>query len=103
MSEERVEGVKVRETGGKQWEADYTQSDIEVVLSRGDWQSWDEAIQWLEEFGEEDNELTPGEAVAMAQDLRELRDQGEPYSSDPEEVFNKAHQYRADYQQEEDA
>ncbi len=30
-TEKEVEGVKVRETGHKQWEKDYTQSDMEAV------------------------------------------------------------------------
>lgn len=98
MKEQDVQGVEVKKTGNKQWERDYGEGDIEVVLSRGDWQDWDDAINWLEENGEQDNELTPGEAVAMAEDLRDLRDQGEPYSNDPNEVYNKAHQYRAQHQ-----
>lgn len=99
MKEQNVEGVEVKKTGNKQWEQDYGEGDIEVVLSRGDWQSWDEAINWLEESGEEDNELTPGEAVAMAEDLRKLREQGEPYSSNSADVYKKAHRYRAQHQQ----
>lgn len=98
MKEQDVQGVEVKKTGNKQWERDYGKGDIEVVLSRGDWQDWDDAINWLEENGEQDNELTPGEAVAMAEDLRDLRDQGEPYSNDPNKVYKIAHQYRAQHQ-----
>lgn len=97
MKEKDVKGVEVKKTGNKQWERDYGEGDIEVVLSRGDWQDWDDAINWLEENGEQDNELTPGEAVAMAEDLRDLRDQGEPYSSNSAEVYKKAHKFRSQH------
>ncbi|MEO7496311.1 MAG: hypothetical protein ABIT83_04030 [Massilia sp.] len=44
MSEERVSGVKIKDTPNKDKEKNYAQSDVAVVLRRGDWHSWDEAI-----------------------------------------------------------
>jgi hypothetical protein len=93
-TEKEVEGVKVRETGHKQWEKDYTQSDMEVVYRRVSAQSWDDLIKWLEEEGESDNELTPGEVVAMVEDLRELKREGTPFITDPGTAYQEAHKRR---------
>ena len=94
MAVERKEGVKVNETGNKEWGKDYGKGDMEAVYRRGDWQSWDQIINWLEESGESDNELTPGEVVAMKEDISKLRQQGEDFIEDPDEAFAMAHKNR---------
>lgn len=72
----------------------YRQSDIDVVLSRGDWHNWHDAVHWLEAEGEGDNELTGAEVSAMAEDFRALQEQGVPFSKDPIEVFNEVNKYQ---------
>lgn len=87
MSEERVSGVKIKDTPYKDREKDYAQSDVAVVFRRGDWHSWDEAIGWLAEHGEADNELTPGEVIAMKEDFDKLKKQGKKFTNDPDAVY----------------
>ena len=60
MSESRIQGVKVRMTPNKKWDFDYGLGDVQALYRRSEWHNWREAIKWLQEFGEQDNELTPG-------------------------------------------
>lgn len=73
---------------------DYTESDVEVVYRRGQWRSWDDVIRWLETKGEQDNELTPGEVIAMVEDFRRLNQSGVPFTNDPHRAFQLAHEHR---------
>ncbi len=87
MSEREVRGVRVRPTGYKSWERKYSLSDVEVLYRRGDWHNWRDMIHWLETQGERDNELTPGEVIAMTEDLRRLEDSGAEFTKDPRKAY----------------
>ncbi|MGE5620364.1 MAG: hypothetical protein ACM3US_14050 [Sphingomonadaceae bacterium] len=87
MREEEIEGVHIERTGHKKMEHAYDLSDMEVVYRRGDWHNWDEIIHWLETQGERDNELTPGEVIAMVEDLRMVRDSGAAFTKDPRKAY----------------
>ena len=87
MSQERISDVKVNMTPNKDIEQHYTKSDLEVVFRRGEWSSWNEVIDWLKEHGEADNELTPGEVIAMKRDLEQLKQQGKQFTADADAVY----------------
>lgn len=87
MSQERISDVKVGMTPNKDMEQSYTSSDLEVLFRRGEWRSWKEAIDWLKDHGEADNELTPGEVIAMKQDLEQLAQQGKPFTAHAGAVY----------------
>lgn len=70
---------------------DYTKADVQVVFKRGDWQNWDEAIDWLETEGERDNELQGKKVNAMIKDFRRMQEQGAKMPPDPDKVFTVAH------------
>lgn len=72
----------------------YRQSDVEVLFRRGNWRNWDDAIHWLEENGEADSELAPGEALALRADLMTLRDMGFKFIHKPDELYKMAHEHR---------
>ncbi|MHB0868616.1 MAG: hypothetical protein ACYC5J_04080 [Chloroflexota bacterium] len=93
MPERDVEGVHVERTGSKKWEHAYDLSDMEAAYRRGHWNSWDDLIHWLETEGEKDNELTPGEVIAMVEDLRLVRDAGVPFTNDPRKAFDLVFEY----------
>jgi hypothetical protein len=84
----RTEGVRVNDTGNKSWRHKYDLSDMEAVYRRGQWHSWDDIINWLETYGEADNELTPGETVAIVEDLRSVRDARVPFTNKPSEAYD---------------
>lgn len=86
--QKKTEGGKARKPGKKSWEHRYSLSDMEVVYRRGHWNSWDEIIGWLEAHGEADNELTPGETVAITEDLRSVRDAKVPFTTDPRKAYD---------------
>lgn len=96
MSERRIQGVKVRETGNKQWQFDYQQGDMKALYNRGEWHSWRDEINWLQEHGERDNELTPGETVAMVEDLRSLAGAGAPFAMSADRAYEMAHRFRGE-------
>lgn len=99
MTEKIVEGVKVEETGHKHWELDYKQSDMESAYRYSQPSSWDSLISWLEQHGEAKKRLTPGETVALVEDLRSVRSSGAPFSSDPDKAFEMAHKHRGENKQ----
>jgi hypothetical protein len=99
MSEKSVEGVQVKETGKKKWDFDYRQSGMEAVYRRGDWQSWEDIENWLDRNGDADNEITPGEAIAMGEDLRSVEAAGEAFASNPEQAYRMAHKFRGENNQ----
>ncbi len=74
---------------------DYAQSDMEALWRRGEWHSYQDAIHWLETKGNDDNELTPGEVMAMEEDLKKLEQENKPFVNNPAEVFNMAHKGRS--------
>jgi hypothetical protein len=41
-------------------------------------------VTWLEKNGDQDDELTPGEAVAMKEDFQRVQQSGEQFTSDPD-------------------
>jgi hypothetical protein len=85
----------IEDTGNKDWEKDYTKSDVEVLFNRGEWKDWDDAITWLKREGDQDNELTPGEVVSMTRDLERLKDEGTRFTRDPQRVYEMAHERRS--------
>lgn len=94
MTERIIEGVRIRDTGHKRWQYDYEPGDLKAVYNRREWSSWDEMIHWLEQEGEADNELTPGETIALVEDLRSVRDMGAPFVMNPTEAFELVHKHR---------
>ena len=68
---------------------------MKTVFRRGQWRNWNDAIKWLQENGERDNELTPGETIALVEDLRSLAESKAPFTMDPMEAFKLAHKNRA--------
>ncbi|RJQ52315.1 MAG: hypothetical protein C4521_10600 [Actinobacteria bacterium] len=73
---------------------DYDESDMQVLFRRGQWQSWRQAIDWLESQGLDDNELTPGEVKHMLEDLQQLERENVSFSSDPMQAHSLAKQHR---------
>ncbi len=94
--EQSFEGIHLDLTGHRELQFDYRQSDVEVVYRRTQPSSWDDMIGWLETKGTNDNELTPGEVVAMVEDLRTLKNQGARFTSDPAQAYQEAHRHRAE-------
>jgi len=95
MREVRIEGVKIQPSPHKKYNFDYEQGDMKTVFRRGQWRNWNDAIKWLQENGERDNELTPGETIALVEDLRSLAESKAPFTMDPMEAFKLAHKNRA--------
>ncbi|MDI7276958.1 MAG: hypothetical protein QME94_13350 [Anaerolineae bacterium] len=94
MPVRHVQGVRIDETGNKKWDYDYGPSDVKSLYRRGAWRNWQEEINWLQQYGERDNKLTPGETVALVEDLRSLMQARAPFTSDPMQAFQMAHKYR---------
>lgn len=68
----------------------YYASDVEIVLHRGNWHSWDEAINWLQGPGMKDHELCPAEGKHIAEDFKRLAEEGASFTNDPDQAFELA-------------
>jgi hypothetical protein len=88
------EGIQMDLTGTREVTFDYMTGDMEVAYRRTNPNSWQDIISWLEKQGTRDNELTPGEVVAMVEDLRTLEDKDIPFTDNPDKAFQEAHRYR---------
>ncbi|MGE5307867.1 MAG: hypothetical protein ACM3OC_02125 [Deltaproteobacteria bacterium] len=73
---------------------DYAMSDVEAVWRRGDFNSYQEVEQWLKARGNADNELTPGEVMAMEEDIMKLEQQNAQFTKDPDQAFTMMHKGR---------
>jgi hypothetical protein len=96
MPERMIEGVRIQMTANKKLDFDYDLGDVKALYRRGDWRNWQDEVRWLEQFGERDNELTPGQTVAMVEDLRSLQASKAPFTSDPNQAFQMAHRFRSE-------
>lgn len=93
-TEQTFDGIHLDLTGDKQLSFSYEASDMQVAYRRTTPHSWDDLIRWLETKGGADNELTPGEVVAMVEDLRSLKQNGTPFTNNPDQAYREAHQQR---------
>jgi hypothetical protein len=82
--------IKIHDPASRAMEKDYEESDLQHVLRRQEWKNWDEVISWLREEGDNDRRLTPGEVKHMVQDLSRVKEQGEPFTKDAHQIFEKA-------------
>ncbi|MGH2447886.1 MAG: hypothetical protein ACRDFS_04705 [Chloroflexota bacterium] len=101
MPQERIEGVEVNMTGDKNWTMDYRPSDLNQVID--DYiakkhqkpSSWKDLIGFVENHGESEWHITPGEAVAIKEDLSEAKSHGDQFTDDRSKLFQEIHQYRS--------
>jgi hypothetical protein len=82
--------VKIHDPASRETQKQYTESDVESVLREREWRDWNEVISWLREQGDNHRRLTPGEVRAMVEDFTRLKDQGAPFTTDPQEIFKRA-------------
>lgn len=68
---------------------DYEISDIERLMGKRDWKSYDEVISWLKKEGDADRRFTPGEVQYMISDLSQMRDSKQKFIQDPEQLYQK--------------
>ena len=73
---------------------DYTESDLKLVYEHSHPHNWDEAIDWIKNHADENKKITPGEAIAMDEDLQKLKDSGAQFTDDPHRAFEMAHKNR---------
>jgi hypothetical protein len=89
------EDIKVHDPASRETEKDYTESDVESVMRVREWKNWDEVISWLRKEGDNHRRLTPGEVKHMVEDFTRLKEQGVPFTTQPDEVYKRAHQARS--------
>ena len=99
MTEENIQGVDVNVTGNKQWPENYEQSDVEQIykdagVADGKVDSWKGLIQYVEKHGEGQWHITPGEAIAMKEDLEHVVKSGVAFTKNPDQAFKEMHKYR---------
>ncbi len=65
----------------------YGKPEIESVLTRGAWESWDEVLHWLEDEGPRDSTLARSTVRAMTEDFIKLKLGGEPFTDDADALY----------------
>jgi hypothetical protein len=81
--------VKTHDPASKAMEKDYDITDIERLMGKRQWKSYDEMIKWLEKEGDADRRFTPGEVRHMIEDLSRMRASKKPMPQDPQMLFQE--------------
>jgi hypothetical protein len=81
--------VKTHDPASQATEKDYDVTDIERLMGKREWKSYDEVIKWLQKEGDADRRFTPGEVRHMIDDFSRLRDSGKPMPRDPQQLFDE--------------
>ncbi|MFI5490724.1 hypothetical protein [Micromonospora echinaurantiaca] len=81
--------MKTHDPSSQAMQKDYDITDIERLMGKKDWKSYDDVIGWLKKSGDEDRRFTPGEVQRMIDDFSRLRDKGAPFVRDPEKLCDQ--------------
>lgn len=81
--------MKTHDPASKAMEKDYDITDIERLMGKRQWKSYDEMIKWLEKEGDADRRFTPGEVRHMIEDLSRMRASKKPMPQDPQMLFQE--------------
>ena len=77
------------------YSADYSISDLELVLGERNWKSWTDAIRWLDEQGRETAEVPAEARQAMRDDFEQLNRDQVPFTLDAARVYELTHVARS--------
>ncbi len=81
--------MKIHDPSSQAMQKDYDITDIERLMGKQDWKSYDDVIGWLEKSGDEDRRFTPGEVRHMIDDFSRVRDKGMAFVRDPEQLCDQ--------------
>ena len=81
--------MKTHDPASQATEKDYDVTDIERLMGKREWKSYDEVIKWLQKEGDADRRFTPGEVRHMIDDFSRLRDSKKPLPHDPQQLFDE--------------
>ena len=70
-------------------EKDYDVTDIERLMGKREWRSYDEMIKWLQKEGDADRRFTPGEVKHMIDDLSKVKKSGQSMARNPEQLYQQ--------------
>lgn len=74
--------------------ARYNRTAVAHVASAGDWDGWEEMLDWLRSNGPSDPELTPDELRGIRQDAERAAKLDMPFSTEPAELWKALQQAR---------
>ncbi|MCW3814042.1 hypothetical protein ONA91_06175 [Micromonospora sp. DR5-3] len=78
--------MKIHDPSSQAMQKDYDVTDIERLMGKKDWKSYDDVINWLKKEGDEDRRFTPGEVQHMIDDFSRARDKKMDFVRDPEKL-----------------
>lgn len=81
--------MKIHDPASQAMQKDYDVTDIERLMGKKDWKSYDDVIGWLKKSGDEDRRFTPGEVQHMIDDFSRVRDRGMDFVRDPEKLCDQ--------------
>lgn len=88
--EDKVDGVDVVNQTGD-FHRGYRESDVEQIFRDAKPHSWKDLLNFVEKKGDSEWHITPGEAIAMKQDLQRLVQSNAPFESNPAKAFEVMH------------
>jgi len=79
--------VKTHDPASRATEKDYDVTDIERLMSKREWKSYNEMIKWLQQEGDADRRFTPGEVRHMIEDFTRLQKSKTNFISDAQQLY----------------
>ena len=81
--------MRIEDPNSRTMQKDYDQSDVAHLLRKRDWRSYDEMITWLQQEGDADARLTPGEVAHMVQDMSKLKKRKAQFIKEPDRLYHE--------------
>lgn len=81
--------MKLEDPHSKQMQKDYEQSDIQRLMGKREWHSYDEIINWLKKEGDNDRRFTPGEVRHMIDDFGKLKSRKAQFITEPGKLYQE--------------
>lgn len=81
--------MKLEDPNSDRMQKDYEPSDVAHVLRKREWHNYDEMIKWLEQEGDNDRRLAPGEVSHMIQDLSKLKQRKAQFITEPDRLYQE--------------
>jgi hypothetical protein len=91
---ETYHGVNVVNPTGD-FNLEYRKSDVERIYHDAKPQSWQDLIRYIEQKGDAQWHITPGEAAAMKSDFQRLASSNRPFVSNPDKAYEELQKFRS--------
>ncbi|HEX6799535.1 MAG TPA: hypothetical protein VF116_17645 [Ktedonobacterales bacterium] len=93
-SDRDIQGVDISNPESKGWKPGYEESDVRDLWRHANASSWPQLLRYVENKGDNTWHITPGEAIAMKEDIEATMKSGASFPNSPEQAYQEMHSHR---------